>query len=53
MSIETSRWLEEYINRPIEIKTKEDAEKVLRRCGAIDEEGNIKHEYADLIVKQA
>ena len=46
------KWLEEYANSPIEVPTREEAFKNLARLGILDENGKIKSEWQDLIVKK-
>lgn len=46
------KWLEEYANSPIEVPTREEAFKNLVRLCILDENGEIKSEWRDLIVKK-
>ena len=46
------KWLEEYINSPIKIPTREEAIKNLVRLGILDKNGEIKSEWQDLIIKK-
>lgn len=49
---EAQRWLEKYINTPIKNFSREEAFKNLARLGILDENGEIKSEWRDLIVKK-
>lgn len=46
------KWLEEYVNSPIKIPTREEAIKNLIRLGILDENENIKSEWKDLFIKK-
>lgn len=46
------KWLEEYTNSPIKVPTREEAIKNLARLGILDQDGKIKSEWRDLIVKK-
>lgn len=50
--LEAQRWLEKYINTPIKNFSREEASKNLARLGILDENGEIKSEWRDLIVKK-
>jgi len=46
------KWLEEYANSPIKVPTRKKAFKNLARLGILNENGEIKSEWRDLIVKK-
>lgn len=46
------KWLEEYVNTPIEKLSREEAIKNLIRLGILDENENIKSEWKDLFIKK-
>ena len=46
------KWLEEYANSPIEVPTREEVFKNLVRLCILDENGEIKSEWRDLIIKK-
>lgn len=46
------KWLEEYANSSIKVPTREEAFKNLARLGILDENGEIKSEWRDLIIKK-
>lgn len=46
------KWLEEYANSPIKVPMREEVFKNLARLGILDENGEIKSEWRDLIVKK-
>lgn len=46
-------FLEEYIKRPIEIPTKEEAAEHLTKLGVLDKDGNIADGWKDIIVKKS
>jgi len=50
--LNAKKWLEEYINSPIKIPTREEAFKNLARLGILDKNGEVKSEWRDLIVKK-
>jgi len=50
--LSAKKWLEEYINTPIKNFSREEAIKNLTRLGILDENGEIKSEWQDLIIKK-
>lgn len=46
-----ARTIDNIINEPIKIKTKEEACEILRSCGIMDENNNINPAYRDIIIK--
>lgn len=52
MSASSQRFLEEYSNRPISIKSKKDAVSNLIRAGLLDKDGNIINKYKPLIAEK-
>lgn len=50
--LDARKWLEEYVNSPIKIPTREEAIENLVRLGILDKNGNIKPEWQGLIAKK-
>lgn len=43
--------IDEIIKAPTETPSREDATKILRSCGILDENNNIKSEYKEILIE--